>query len=113
MYLGEIVETASSKELYGNPLHPYTQVLLSSVPSMDPAKRRNRILLPGDVPSPINPPSGCRFHPRCPWAKPICKELVPRELNLDGHIIRCHAVEKEALGTGAYELPKGKMRNDQ
>jgi oligopeptide/dipeptide ABC transporter ATP-binding protein len=106
MYLGEIVETATSKQLYANPLHPYTQVLLSSVPTMDPKKRRNRILLPGDVPSPINPPSGCRFHPRCPWAKAVCKQQVPRELNLDGHVVRCHAVEKELLGTGEYELPK-------
>lgn len=106
MYLGEIVETATSKDLYANPLHPYTQVLLSSVPSMNPAKRRDRIILPGDVPSPINPPSGCRFHPRCPWAKPVCREQVPRALNLDGHVVRCHAVEKEVLGTGDYELPK-------
>jgi len=106
MYLGESVETAASGPLYANPLHPYTQVLLSSVPSMDPKKRRNRILLPGDVPSPINPPSGCRFHPRCPWAKTVCKRQVPHELNLDGHVVRCHAVEKEQLGTGEYELPK-------
>jgi oligopeptide transport system ATP-binding protein len=115
MYLGEIVETAPSLQLYANPLHPYTQVLLSSVPSMNPAKRRDRILLPGDVPSPINPPSGCRFHPRCPWAKPVCRHQVPRELNLDGHLVRCHAVEKEELGTGEYELPKKRegMSNDE
>jgi len=109
MYLGEIVETATSKALYANPLHPYTQVLLSSVPSMNPAKHRDRINLPGDVPSPINPPSGCRFHPRCPWAQPLCRQDVPRELNLDGHLVRCHAVEKEQLGTGAYELPKQRV----
>jgi oligopeptide transport system ATP-binding protein len=106
MYLGQIVETAASQSLYRNPLHPYTQVLLSSVPSMDPTRKRQRTILPGDVPSPINPPTGCRFHPRCPWAKPVCQATVPRELNLDGHMVRCHAAEKEQLGTGDYELPK-------
>jgi len=95
MYLGEIVELARSEELYANPLHPYTKVLLSSVPTMDPARRRKRIVLEGDVPSPINPPSGCRFHPRCPVAMDVCSRVAPRELDLDGHYVRCHAVEKE------------------
>jgi len=95
MYLGEIVETAPSQELYRNPLHPYTQALLSSVPTMDPARRRKRIVLPGDVPSPMNPPAGCRFHPRCPLAMEICRRQPPRELNLDGHKVRCHAVEQQ------------------
>ncbi len=103
MYLGEIVELATSGQLYGNPLHPYTRALLSSIPSMDPAKRRERIILPGDVPSPINPPSGCRFHPRCPLARGICSRQAPRELDFDGHLVRCHAVEKELLGTGEYD----------
>jgi oligopeptide/dipeptide ABC transporter ATP-binding protein len=94
MYLGEIVEKADSRELYRHPLHPYTHALLSSVPSMDPARRRKRILLEGDVPSPINPPSGCRFHPRCPLAMDICRTTPPRELNLAGHMVRCHAVEQ-------------------
>ena len=106
MYLGEIVEMASSRQLYGNPLHPYTQVLLSSIPTMDPVRRRQRIVLQGDVPSPINPPSGCRFHPRCPWAKEVCRQQMPRLLTLDGHQVRCHAVEKEQLQSGDYELPK-------
>jgi peptide/nickel transport system ATP-binding protein len=93
MYLGEIVELAAAGELYRNPLHPYTHALLSSVPSMDPAKRKKRILLEGDVPSPINPPSGCRFHPRCPLAMEVCRINSPRELKIDGHMVRCHAVE--------------------
>jgi len=95
MYLGEIVEMAASAELYGNPLHPYTHALLSSVPTMDPARRRKRNFLQGDVPSPIDPPPGCRFHPRCPLAMDICKQQPPRELDLAGHKVRCHAVEQE------------------
>jgi oligopeptide/dipeptide ABC transporter ATP-binding protein len=92
MYLGEIVETAPARELYAHPLHPYTQVLLSSIPTMDPVTRRKRIVLEGDVPSPVHPPAGCRFHPRCPLAMAICRRQSPQALNLDGHIVRCHAV---------------------
>jgi oligopeptide transport system ATP-binding protein len=95
MYLGEIVEMATSESLYKTPLHPYTQALLSAIPSIDPAKKRRRIVLSGDVPSPINPPSGCRFHPRCPVAMDVCKTQSPRELDLAGHKVRCHAVEQE------------------
>jgi oligopeptide transport system ATP-binding protein len=102
MYLGEIVELAASRELYQSPLHPYTHALLSSVPSMDAAKRRKRILLQGDVPSPVNPPAGCRFHPRCPLARDICCTSAPREINLDGHLVRCHAVE-ELLNRGVSD----------
>lgn len=94
MYLGEIVETATSDQLYKNPLHPYTKALLSSVPSIDPANKQKRVILEGDVPSPINPPSGCRFHPRCPLAMDICKRQDPGSLVLDGHFVRCHAVEQ-------------------
>ena len=100
MYLGEIVETAASDRLYAEPLHPYTKALLSAIPTLEPTKKRDRIVLEGDVPSPINPPSGCRFHPRCPLAMDVCKQKAPRELNLDGHLVRCHAVEKE-LAPGA------------
>ncbi|HEX3999870.1 MAG TPA: dipeptide ABC transporter ATP-binding protein [Pirellulales bacterium] len=99
MYLGEIVETAPSSRLYGQPLHPYTQALLSAIPTMDPARRRKRIVLQGDVPSPINPPSGCRFHPRCPLAMDICRTTPPRELDFAGHKVRCHAVEQLASST--------------
>jgi oligopeptide transport system ATP-binding protein len=95
MYLGEIVEMAPSRELYANPLHPYTRALLSAIPTMEPTKKRKRIVLPGDVPSPIDPPSGCRFHPRCPLAMDICKAEPPRQLDLDGHFVCCHAVEKD------------------
>ncbi|HZZ74238.1 MAG TPA: dipeptide ABC transporter ATP-binding protein [Pirellulales bacterium] len=101
MYLGEIVETGPSSELYRAPLHPYTQVLLSSAPAIDPSKKRQRILLPGDVPSPIHPPSGCRLHPRCPLAMDVCQTTVPRELDLAGHKVRCHAVEQELAAGNA------------
>lgn len=94
MYLGKIVEEAKSEELYSNPLHPYSKALLSSVPTMDPAKKRERIILQGDVPSPINPPPGCAFHPRCPLAFDRCKVEVPQPIEYDGHWVRCHAVEE-------------------
>ncbi len=95
MYVGEIVETATSEQLYGNPLHPYTRALLSSVPTMDPKSRQKRIILEGDVPSPINPPAGCRFHPRCPQVMDVCKRECPRQLDFDGHLVRCHWVEQQ------------------
>jgi peptide/nickel transport system ATP-binding protein/oligopeptide transport system ATP-binding protein len=94
MYLGQIVEAATSEQLYANPLHPYTKALLSSVPVMDPSRKRQRIILEGDVPSPIHPPSGCRFHPRCPLAMDVCHSQPPRPLEVDGHWVSCHAVEQ-------------------
>jgi oligopeptide/dipeptide ABC transporter ATP-binding protein len=102
MYLGEIVELGDSRDLYRHPLHPYTHALLSSVPTLDPTSKRKRILLEGDVPSPINPPAGCRFHPRCPLASTICCTTTPREINLDGHMVRCHAVE-EVMAKGTTD----------
>jgi oligopeptide/dipeptide ABC transporter ATP-binding protein len=91
MYLGQIVEMADVKTLYGNPLHPYTWALLSAVPVPDPRRSRKRIILAGDVPSPVNPPSGCRFHPRCTEVMPVCREERPqmRQMN-GGHQVRCH-----------------------
>jgi oligopeptide transport system ATP-binding protein len=95
MYLGVIVELAERNELYENPLHPYTQSLLSAVPIPDPKKDRvrQRTILTGDVPSPINPPRGCRFHPRCPVAIPLCSEARPEWRDMGGnHWVACHRV---------------------
>ncbi|MBS1818298.1 MAG: dipeptide ABC transporter ATP-binding protein [Acidobacteria bacterium] len=97
MYLGTIAELAGSAELYANPRHPYTVSLLSAIPIPDPDRRRNRIVLRGDVPSPANPPSGCRFHTRCYMAQPLCSEQVPllREV-APGHWSACHFTEAVA-----------------
>jgi oligopeptide transport system ATP-binding protein len=91
MYLGRIVETARARELYTSPKHPYTEALLAAVPIPDPTVRRKRIVLEGDVPNPIRPPSGCHFHPRCPKAQARCKVEPPtlREL-APGHLAACH-----------------------
>ena len=91
MYLGRIVELAHDQELYQNPLHPYSQALLSAVPIPDPEVQRKKILLQGDVPSPMNPPSGCSFHTRCVECKAVCSQQAPplREAR-EGHWIACH-----------------------
>jgi oligopeptide transport system ATP-binding protein len=91
MYLGKIVEMAPVKETYSTPLHPYTEALLSAVPIADPTVKKTRIILKGDVPSPINPPSGCRFHPRCPYRFEPCDRTEPEFKRVEGdHFAACH-----------------------
>jgi len=93
MYLGKIVELASTDEIFEKPLHPYTQMLLSSIPiaDIDYIKKRKRIIPKGEPPSPVNPPSGCRFHPRCPYAKDVCKKVNPPLIRVDkNHLVMCH-----------------------
>jgi len=91
MYLGKIVEIADRDEIYANPRHPYTKALLSAIPNIDASAKPERIRLPGEIPSPVNPPSGCSFHPRCPYAKDICRTVEPRlERGRGGHAVACH-----------------------
>ena len=106
MYLGKIVEIAKTAELYSNPLHPYTKALLSSVPKPDPSLEHERIVLPGDVPSPIAPPKGCSFHPRCPLAvEGLCDKEEPVTVSTGDHQFACHVAE-ETLGS-IFGIPPG------
>ncbi len=93
MYLGSMVELADKDELFDNPLHPYTKALLSAIPIPDPTIKRERIILTGDIPSPANPPEGCKFHTRCPYATDKCRNEAPeyREIK-EGHFVACHRV---------------------
>ena len=91
MYLGNMVEFASKKDLFDNPMHPYTQALLSAVPVPDPDVKMNRIILHGDIPSPANPPKGCKFHTRCSKCMDICSEVEPEFKDYgNGHCVACH-----------------------
>ena len=91
MYLGSMVEFGSKKDIFDNPLHPYTQALFSAIPNPDPDAKMHRMVLKGDIPSPANPPKGCRFHTRCPYAKEICKHIAPTYREAEpGHFTACH-----------------------
>lgn len=95
MYLGKIVELAATSELYEKPLHPYANALFSSIPIPDPTLKRERIMLTGEVPSPINPPAGCRFHPRCPKRMEICNKEEPDLIDIgNGHLVACYLYTK-------------------
>jgi oligopeptide/dipeptide ABC transporter ATP-binding protein len=108
MYLGRIVELADRDTLFGAPLHPYTEALLSAVPVPDPDEKRERIILSGDVPSPINPPKGCRFHTRCPYAEARCRVEEPemRELR-PGQFVACHLREVDKAAFARDDAPHG------
>ncbi len=106
MYLGRIVELADRDRLFDVPSHPYTRVLLGAIPVPDPAQRsERRATVRGEVPSPVNPPSGCPFHPRCPHARAVCRTSLPplREIHPSGHLAACHRVEELAEGAAAWK----------
>ncbi|MFS0689479.1 oligopeptide/dipeptide ABC transporter ATP-binding protein [Sporosarcina sp. 179-K 8C2 HS] len=111
MYLGHMVELTTSAQLYDKPLHPYTEALLSAIPIPDPdiEESRERILLQGELPSPINPPSGCVFRTRCPYAMPVCGELKPKWLEKEeGHFVACHLHDEEVIKRAdAAKVPVG------
>jgi peptide/nickel transport system ATP-binding protein len=91
MYLGSLVEKADKKEIFKNPMHPYTRALLSAVPIPNPDIKMNRTILEGDIPSPANPPSGCKFHTRCPKCMEVCKTQAPKFKEYEnGHMVACH-----------------------
>ncbi|MCY6485668.1 dipeptide ABC transporter ATP-binding protein [Clostridium aestuarii] len=98
MYLGDLVEVAADNDLYKNPKHPYTQALLSAIPIPDPKAKKERIILKGDVPSPINPPQGCRFHTRCNKCMEICKKEKPKMKEMEnGHKVACHLYDESSV----------------
>ena len=99
MYLGAMVEFGEKKDIFTNPLHPYTKALFSAIPNPNPDVKMNRIVLGGDIPSPANPPKGCRFHTRCPYAKEICKHVSPEYIEHEpGHFAACHLLSEEENG---------------
>lgn len=97
MYLGKIVEIADKEYLYRNPTHPYTKALLSAIPVPDPEQKRERIIIQGDVPNPANPPSGCHFHKRCPYAAERCSQTMPEYVEVEkNHFVLCHLAKAES-----------------
>jgi oligopeptide/dipeptide ABC transporter ATP-binding protein len=112
MYLGKIVEQASSDDIYVRPRHPYTQALVSAIPEPDPTRERTRIVLEGDVPSPIDPPSGCRFHTRCAYAAPQCRETVPAlEEAGQGQFVACFRWRE--IESGAAKGAAGSFKRNE
>ena len=98
MYLGQEVEYGDKKVVFDKPVHPYTQALMASTPHTDPTQRPKRIKLKGEIPSPLNPPSGCRFHKRCPFASDICQKEIPAFRSYEGRYVECHHAEEIVLG---------------
>ncbi len=97
MYLGGLVETGATEDIFANPLHPYTKALFSAIPMPDPDLKKERIILEGNIPSPANPPAGCKFHTRCSECMEICKTQVPVERDMgNGHMVRCHLYDEKA-----------------
>ena len=95
MYLGNLVEYGETDDIFANPLHPYTKALFSAIPIPDPTVKRERVVLQGSIPSPANPPSGCKFHTRCPYATERCKTEAPKQREVEpGHYVVCHLYEK-------------------
>jgi oligopeptide/dipeptide ABC transporter ATP-binding protein len=108
MYLGKVVEIAERQELYRHPTHPYTEALLSAIPVPDPDRERHQTILKGDVPSPLNPPAGCRFHPRCPLAIEVCRHNVPPLVSIDfDHQVACHV--RAPADRAVADRPQGLM----
>jgi dipeptide transport system ATP-binding protein len=101
MYLGRAVEQGSRGNIFGNPQHPYTRALLSATPQPDPTRKRDRIVLSGEMPSPLDPPTGCTFHPRCPWCFEPCPHMNPALLEHEGSLVACHAVNPPEADTKA------------
>lgn len=98
MYLGKIVEKGTAYDIYNNTMHPYSKALISAVPSFDPNHRNKRQILEGDLPSPINPPEGCRFNTRCPYVKDICRKIMPELKEVEnGHCVACHLIDQGGL----------------
>lgn len=96
MYLGGLVETGETEDIFANPLHPYTKALFSAIPMPDPDLKKERVILQGDIPSPANPPAGCKFHTRCSQCMEICKKEVPKARDMgNGHVVKCHLYDEK------------------